>query len=247
MTTILYHNNMLLADSRTNRKTDKENGSDGAFHCVHCGEAAHAVCDTSGKIKVPFKNTLFREETILALAGAGQKASIDRQLRALLTMDNYEKAYEHASRLILNINSTGFFDCALMVVTDKHIYVIDFRKSSARLHADRYKLTETVTIGSGGMAAKTAIKAYNADAFEAMRVASGVDKSTGGPIQYVDLNDSGERLKVRTYEPLEITIPEVKQEEPPKATKSRAARKSAAEQTLTTAVQDLKKVVKWPF
>lgn len=86
--------------------------------------------------------------------------------------------------------------------------------------------------------------AYNADAFEAMRVAGVVDKSTGGPIRYVGLNDTGERLKVRTYEPQEITVPEVKQEEPPKATKSRATRKSTVEQTLTIAVQDLNKVVK---
>lgn len=86
--------------------------------------------------------------------------------------------------------------------------------------------------------------AYNADAFEAMRVAGAVDKSTGGPIRYVDLNDTGERLKVRTYEPLGITVPEVKKEEPPKATKPRATRKSTVEQTLTTAVQDLNKVVK---
>jgi hypothetical protein len=244
MTTILYHNNMLLADSRTNRKTDKGNGADEAFHCVHCGETAHSVCDTSGKIKVPFKKTLFREEVILAVAGAGQKTSIDRQLRALMTMDNYENAYEQASRLIHNIHTTGFFDCAIMVVTDKHVHVIDFRKSTARLHADRYTLTDTVTIGSGGVAAKTAIIAYKADVFEAMRVASEVDKSTGGPIRYVDFSSKDTKLEVLTYEPLEISVPEVKQEESPKVIKPRAARKSTVKQTLTTAVQDLKKVVK---
>lgn len=243
MTTILYHNNTLLADSRTSRKASEGEGSDPAMKCVHCGEKAHNVRDNKIKIRIPQRTIKFRDEVIRAVAGAGEVVALENQLNSITTLEDYQAAYTAAFLMVGS--APGTIRCTLLVVTDKHVHVIHYRNNGlSGMHVDRHSLDETVAIGSGAVAAKTAIIAYKVDAFEAMRVASEVDKSTGGPIRYVDFSSKETKLEVRTYEPLEFTVPEVKQEEPPKATKSRATRKPTVEQTLTTAVQDLKKVVK---
>lgn len=236
MTTILYHNNMLLADSRSSSKSSH-------LKCAHCGEKAHGVNDKDTKIRIPEKTIMFQGEVIRAVTASGNATHAENQINMITSLEDYRTSYNTAFLMVGTAANT--INCVLMVVTDKRVHVVRYQEAGlAGLLIDSYGLDETVTIGSGGDAAKTAIIAYKADAFEAMRVASEVDKSTGGPIRYVDFSSKDTKLKVLTYEPLEITVPEVKQEEPPKATKSRATRKSSVEQTLTTAVQDLKKVVK---
>lgn len=236
MTTILYHNKMLLADSRSSSKSSH-------LKCVHCGEKAHGVNDKDTKIKIPEKIIMFQGEVIRAVSGAGTVTHTENQINSITTLNDYASAYNTAFLMVGS--AANSIRCTIMVVTDKRVHVVRYREAGlAGLLIDSYGLDETVTIGSGGDAAKTAIIAYKADAFEAMRVASEVDKSTGGPIRYVDFSSKDTKLEVLTYEPLEITVPEVKQEESPKVIKPRAARKSTVKQTLTTAVQDLKKVVK---
>jgi hypothetical protein len=200
MTTILYHNKTLLADSRANRKDSAQRGSKGEFVCVQCEHPLHAVRNSSIKIQIApsGENVLFRGETVRAAAGSGMAHVVSSQIQALFNLGNYEQAYKDA--YVFTPGRVITIEARLLIVTDKSVYVIDFDDSNAQgLHANKYSLEETVAIGSGGMAAKTAILAYNADSFEAMRVASIADKSTGGPIRYVDFNQ--EKLEVLTYKP----------------------------------------------
>lgn len=223
MTTILYHNNMLLADSRSSRKCAH-------LKCAHCGEKAHDVNDKYAKIRIPEKTIMFQGEAIRAVSGAGNANHTENQINMITSLEDYRAAYVAAFLMVGTVANT--IRCTLMVVTDKRVHVVRYKEAGlAGLLIESYGLDETVAIGSGGEAAKTAVIAYKADAFEAMRVASEVDKSTGGPIRYVDLSSKDTKLEVLTYEPLEITVPEVKQEEPPKVTKPRAARKSTVKET----------------
>lgn len=243
MTTILYHNNMLLADSRTSRKPSESTGSRAIFKCVHCGEKPHTVRDNASKIRVPIKSLKFRGELIRAVAGCGDSLAMSNQLAALTEMEDYEAAYTNAWRIAGS--AKGSLRCRIMIVTEKQVHVINYEEDGlGGLIVDSYPLTETVTIGSGSVAAKTAILAYNADAFEAMRVAGIVDKATGGAIRYVDLTSKENSSKVLTYKPLENAVPKGKQEQPPKVTKPRAPRKTTIAFTLTGAMQEFKKTVK---
>lgn len=205
MTTVLYHAGILLADSRASRKSPRAPSNEDAYRCVHCGEKAHSARDNTNKIKLSFKKRTFRGETIRAISGAGEAGSIRTQSNAWLYLDDYEKTYGEVFKIVGSVDARSNFDCTIMIVTDKHVHVIDYHKSNySGLHVDVYGLDQTVAIGSGQMAAKTAIIAYGADAFEAMRIASVVDNSTGGPIQYVEFGDMDESLTICTYVPPNI-------------------------------------------
>ncbi len=204
MTTILYHDGMLLTDSRRSIKSCNEHR-----HCAHCGESEHTVTDHNCKIRMPRKGetAVFRGENIRAISGAGVSNEVSKQVSAFFELDNYEQSLRQCFTYFATTKEIPTIPVTLLMVTDKSVYVIDYNKPDFYyLDPQRYELTDTVAIGSGGLAAKTAIIAYGEDPFEAMRVASVVDKSTGGPTRYVDF--SQEELKIMTYEPLVVEAPE---------------------------------------
>jgi len=201
MTTILYHNHLLLADSRTSRNDIYATGDINSFHCVHCNQTFQGFRDTSIKIRIPAQNKkiLFRKEIVLAAAASGLSSDAENQTRAVTTLTDYEESYKDSYKFI----STGkslVIKARLLIVTNKSVYVIDFERSNNYgLHAHKHSLEDTVAIGSGAMAAKTAIIAYGASPFEAMKVASVVDKSTGGPTNYVNFK---QEIEIQTYSDL---------------------------------------------
>lgn len=219
MTTILYHNHMLLADSRSSSKSTH-------LKCAHCGEKAHDVNDKDTKIRIPEKTIMFQGEVIRAVSGSGNVNHTENQINMITSLEDYRAAYNTAFLMVGTAANT--IRCTLMVVTDKRVHVVRYTEAGlAGLLIESYGLDETVTIGSGGDAAKAAIIAYKADAFEAMRVAALVDKSTGGPIRYVDFSSKEEKLKIQTYDSAKVAAVEPKQEESAPMQRPRPVRKTA--------------------
>lgn len=211
MTTVVYHNNILAADTRTTRHGNED------CTCRHCGKEAALVRDNRAKVHLVNNNCVFMGERILAVGTAGDVVTIDRLLETMRTSPDLQAALENFYQLSHN---PTLLRCRLILVTPASVFMIETaepKSSKGKKHGVNYKKFQrdaTVGIGSGEMAAVAAIKVYGESAIDAISVAAAVDELTGGTnINYIDF--AAEKLEVAKAEmksrkapvPVEVTPP----------------------------------------
>lgn len=185
MTTVVYHNGILAADTRGTRSID-----DPKVACSECGATGGKMYnDNRDKIHCfpsPFKT--FYGEAILAAGFAGRSDSI----RTILsTMKNRDGAGVEC--VMDAIAQTGIGSdlgsLTVLLVTDRHIHTIDHNEHAPMKQTrKRFSLDTTVAIGSGAGAARAAIECFGLPIWEAVAVAMISDMGrTGGNIQKIDL------------------------------------------------------------
>lgn len=184
MTTAIYHNNVLAADSRITQPNNERDGEEP--RCSHCGEQSRMVRDNYEKIEVYNGTARFRGEVILAAAGSGMANQVKMHLKALREIEDYEKTWNDTKVFRTHQETRSQSD--LIVVTTDHVYMINLGKSREKLNVKVHGRDETLSIGSGSGAALCAAKVYGADAVLAIQHAEIVDEWTGGPVASVALN-----------------------------------------------------------
>lgn len=183
MTTVIYHKGILAADSRRTSKSTQSAAV--TYTCKTCGgDASERVIDTVEKIRsVSEANRSFRKDRILAISGAGNTQDIEHQIAAFRKVPNFERAFNE-SRYFFPKDAK----CTLLLVGETRVFVLDITGSSnSPLKVTEHLRTDTVCIGSGGMAARTALVIFKQSIFNALAVAAEVDDATGGRITYVNL------------------------------------------------------------
>lgn len=204
MTTVVYHNGILAADSLATVKLLDKDKPEIGYACRHCGKpmSGHR---TACKIHLFKSPHFFRFEKILAAAGAGPAAEIERHMKIISNTGDYWTALKHYSMF-----GNAAFDLSMILVTDKSVYELftykETKDNTGFLEPSVREIGKngTTAIGSGWQNAITAITAYNETATRAIYIASLVDKeNTGGDVvNYVDFNNPKPEIKAITMQEL---------------------------------------------
>lgn len=211
MTTVVYHNNTLYADTMSSRPQPHPRGDHRNHHCEHCGEEQEYMSrayDTS-KLAVINQMRKFRGERILAVGVAGKRLENNVQIGLIQEVDDYE---EFTKRVLRVIKDRGVaLNTTMMVVTEKHVFLLDLRASEPNgLYVETFGRDETVAMGNGGPTAKAVIQVYGETPEYAIAVVSASVYGTGGKVDRLDLQASKlktERIEMptlRTKEPTPV-------------------------------------------
>lgn len=192
MTTVLYHKGFMYADSLSSSQMSEEQS------CMACGTHGVVVRKQARKIATDFKGVTFRGERVLAVGRAG--------LSALSTaMINIIRSGFEIDTFLTKVGSCGHDrragTCTLLMVTDQHVWklLIEDHRVQVAPEVRMFELTDTVTIGSGGAAARLSLLIKD-DPFMAMSAAAMADPSTGGTITH-----TGDLLNVPEGEMAKLT------------------------------------------
>jgi hypothetical protein len=201
MTTVVYHNGVLAADSRT---TFINKRSLAGHVCIKCDSLVkERANDKTMKIQlVDYLNREFDGERILALGVSGDAAASGIYSEAFKNTVDFAAAFkDHCQFLPAN---AGKPSCRLMLVGVRHVFVINFGESDkSGLAVSKYGRDELVCIGSGTPAARAVISVYGNDIFTAMSVANAADDYTGGEVNHIDFNQN--KLTIETSPFKDIT------------------------------------------
>ena len=187
MSIIVFHKNILAADSRSSRHPDTLDAT--------CPECSHtfkpSFRDNQQKIKLVKHRAVFRGEQILAFAGAGPRDFIVAAQQLLTVFPDYfEKLGTHFEMANLPSTTTDF-----ILVTTKSVFKLvvpaTHNKKLLVTSYDRKSDFAPVMTGCGEKAAKASFMLTNNGPIGAVGAAIGVDPRCGGKINYVKFNDAG--------------------------------------------------------
>lgn len=194
MTTIAWDGRVLAADSRSS--TPEQRPHEGQLDsnkriCFHCERPAWTGRDDAMKMVVLPKVT-WKGERILAAASTGSASSCDR-IRDVMRMppegltdlekiwDTYTKL---APRRIGGPAPFGSISAMFVVVTEKHLWVLDFESTSLTAYLE--PRDKPFAKGSGRDAAMLAMTVMGANAAQAVWAARAIDPATGGAVRWMD-------------------------------------------------------------
>lgn len=185
MTTVVFYNNVLAADSRmsVSGSTEKE---------------PTPVNDDVLKIKVVNNGVTFRDDKVLAIAGAGVAASVARLMDIIPTTNQLEEDYLTA----IKFNPDLRLSFSILIVGQKKNYVVrPVSKTNdkdntvlRKLSVVEYTKKELVVLGSGGPAARLSVIKYGSDAITAIKDSIIGDQCSGGLVRYI--NTKVKNLKI---------------------------------------------------
>jgi len=186
MTTIVYSNGYIAADTRT---TFPKHADLRHTVCLGCGESHDEIADNTSKIWVPEKSIKWRDDTIVAVAGAGNKAQIDKAFAMM----------KAGANLIAKVDVLREFNevrnhCSygLIIVTDNKVII--YRPNHYKKEYEKvYTLDDDVAIGSGEDVARFTLKAFGCSVYDAVTAAAFVDPGTGGEVNWVDCREGADR------------------------------------------------------
>lgn len=208
MTTIVYHQNRLYADTMASVSKNYPDGDSRNPKCTSCGhEHEYLTHKYVEKIKLlaPKTKCFFRGEQILTVAGSGIDRIINNWISTMSGAEDWEAFVKNALKLYHPDNRPS---CTLLLVTANNVHVIYMGKSSPDgLHVVTDTRQGTVAIGNGRDAAYTAIKIYDESPDYAIAVAGKITKGTGGEIDVVDFTVEPHAVK-------RIPIPALRVNEP---------------------------------
>lgn len=185
MTTVVYSNGILAADSRTTALQGSKK-----IHCTIC-KSTEGVCysDDACKLHGNFGTHSYRGEKILAVAQAGERSLSTAMVHSIKKNHDPFEAYElflwHKPKGMTDHRSSG-----LLIVTSKSVFKLTITKEMRA--AEKFTRDDDVVFGSGSAAASLYLKMVKRDAVEAVAAASLTDESTGGIIHSYDISELGE-------------------------------------------------------
>lgn len=183
MTTIVYSNGILAADTRRTRTTTYKE-----VQCKNCtSKVTVNLLDNYSKIKLMPKTTFFHSEKILAVATLGRvslcTALLDSVENNLDPISEY-KAYKKYSLK----TDTDDRIAGLIIITNLSLFKLHVSWNKQTL--DKFKLDTDFSIGDVSGAANFYLKMIKRDAVQATIAAMCVDDHTGGNVDWLDINEA---------------------------------------------------------
>lgn len=194
MTTIAWDGRILAADSRSSTPEHRpyEGQHDSSKRiCFHCERPAWTGRDDAVKLVVLPKVT-WKGERILAAGSTGSAYSCDR-IRDVMHrppegLTDLEKIWDTyttlAPRRMAGVTPLGSISASFVVVTEKHLWVLDFEGISLTAYLE--PRDQPFAKGSGRDAAMLAMTVMGANAAQAVWAARAIDPATGGPVRWMD-------------------------------------------------------------
>lgn len=185
MTTAVFDGKYLAADTRVTSSIPEMDRS--------CPSCEKEITKTHGIVKKlatpPSGKAVFKDQKVIAYAGAGSLKSMRAYSRALdknLPLEDVHNIIKIAG---------GMNDCSVIVVTEQSCWLVGTHQALTIKEVTEFP----VVIGSGGAAALFACKYLNMTAFGAVGAASLSDPATGGAIHYVDCRpEDGEVPRIQS-------------------------------------------------
>lgn len=211
MTTIAWDGKVLAVDSRSStpeQRPDTDTEPRRARICFHCERPAWTGSDDAHKLVILPKVT-WRGEKILAAAGTGSSRDCER-LRQVMSYPpepetELEKIWKNYVALAPRRGPSGtmreLLDVTLVVVTEKHLWVLDFLGTSLRSYLEPRDMV--FAKGSGRDAAMLAMTVMGATAAQAVWAARAIDPATGGAVHWMDTTqrlEEGKRTSTLDHE-----------------------------------------------
>lgn len=245
MTSVVYDGKVLAVDSRITINSPEHR----KHVCTSCGDHTGVVAEDAEKLHVNKDGKWkFRNEKIIAMAGAGSSLHIKKVVDVIKNNDDVEEAFKHFSML----NTNGAMNFILLIVTEKQIYELE--PATKTISVKTYNRGDKVFIGSGAKSAELAMALLGVGAAEAINLVMHVDKGTGGKIHSVDC--TSDKLEVESSLPKKssILVSEWKERivptvptpvsKPPRVTKKVTPTKTTQEKKVVKAKQpEVKKTV----
>jgi len=178
MTTIAYYNGVLASD----RRVTTTGFDDGAI-CHHCGKTTHVIETIDDKISsVKGSTASFMGMDIIAIGQSGNLIVGKRLIDALLRGKNIEEMVEDYYELTMRELESA----TLLIVCKQATFTFEVTKTGSSIN--KHGTSNPVAIGTGAMAAMTAMKIMNADAITAVIIAMDIDIYSGNGVMKLDLS-----------------------------------------------------------
>jgi hypothetical protein len=196
LTTIVFKNGILAADTRTIKRTITRDA------CLECGSK---LCGRDGTPKLLIAvgkgktEAKFRKQTVVALASAGSSVWCTIMRDVMRDGGDIEVFNNHVNRL-LAADDNQILGTAIIVTREK----IFLHNPKIPHEADRTKEfpldTDVVlAFGSGGPFAYAAAFAGQLDAVQAVGVAGQCDKATSQTVEWVDCRLEAPELQTQSF------------------------------------------------
>ena len=189
MTTIIYKDGILAADTMFTRR----NIANSDTVCAHCSKKSHNV-HYARKIKINPKIKINNEQ-VLVTASAGSLNMRDKIYGLLEQGESINTIIKYAN--VFYKSSINSADTHFIFITNKHIYVVYINTRNGRI--DSFNRKETIYLGSGRDFAKGLCNTLGMNAIDALGACCLEDESTGGHIEYLDLNNK--ELEIKSIKP----------------------------------------------